>query len=71
MSEYLSQGVLPTDEKLAKKVILESNKYEVIQAVLYFEPDCKPGHLCVVVPESLQRTILQESHAGFFIQEGL
>lgn len=64
MCEYLERGVLPSEDKLAKKIVLESNNYEVIQGVLYYEPDHKPGHLCIVVPESLHRTVLQEAHAG-------
>jgi hypothetical protein len=33
MLEYLERDVLPTDEKLARKV---SGKYEVVEGVLYF-----------------------------------
>ena len=43
---------------------MESSKYEVIQGVLYFEPDSSAGQLCLVVPESLRPVILQEAHAS-------
>ena len=66
MCAYLEHGVLPADEKLAKKV---SGKYEVIQGILYFEPDFSPGRLCIVVPESLRPMLLQEDHAGCFAYE--
>ena len=66
MCVYLEHGVLPADEKLAKKVVMESGKYEVIQGILYFEPDFSPGRLCIVVPESLRPMLLQEAHAGCF-----
>lgn len=33
MIEYLKRGVLPSDEKLAKKMVMEGSRYEVIQEV--------------------------------------
>jgi hypothetical protein len=63
---YLEHDILPSDEKLAKKLVLECGRYEVIRGVLYYEPDFSPGRLCVVVPESLRSTLLQEAHAGCF-----
>lgn len=66
MFEYLERGVLPSDEKFAKRLVMESSRYEVIQGVLYYEPDFKPGNLCVVVPENLRPTLLKEAHAGCF-----
>ena len=66
MLEYLERDALPTDEKLARRVVMESGKYEVVQGVLYFVPDSSPGHLCIVVPESLRSKILEEAHSGCF-----
>ena len=61
MFRYLEHSVLPADEKLAQKIVMESSKYEVIQGVLYYS---SLEHLCLVVPESLRSVILQEVHAG-------
>ena len=66
LCDYLERGVLPPGEEMAKKVVLESERYEVIQEVLHFEPIACPGRLCVVVPKGLRPTLLQEAHAGCF-----
>ena len=58
--EYLSSYVLPTEEKIAKKVVMESQRYELI------EPTAFIGRLCVVVPKVLREALLQESHASCF-----
>ena len=62
--EYLEHNALPIDEKDAKRLVLESRYYELIQGVLYYEPPTSPGNLCVVVPTSLRSVILQEAHSG-------
>jgi len=66
MCQYLESDILPTDEKLARKIVAESEHFELIQGVLYFEPAAFVGRLCVVVPRSLRETLLQESHASCF-----
>jgi len=43
LCDYLERGVLPLDEGMAKKVILESKRHEVIEGVLHFEPVAFPG----------------------------
>ena len=45
MFAYLEHGLLPSEDKLAKKLVMESDQSEVIQGVLYYEPDFSPGHL--------------------------
>ena len=62
--EYLEHNILPVDEKDAKRLVLESQYYELIQGVLYYEPPTHLGHLCVVVPMNLRPVILQEAHCG-------
>ena len=39
MFRYLEQSVLPTDEKLARKIVMESSKYEVIKGFFNFKSD--------------------------------
>ena len=66
MCDYLERGFLPIDEKEAKKLVLESRCYDVIQGVLYYEPPTIPGRLCVVVPEEMRQSLLHEAHATSF-----
>lgn len=66
MCNYLELDVLPSDEKLARKVVLERDRYELINGVLHFEPSAFIGRLCVVVPKSLRAALLEESHANHF-----
>ena len=66
LCDYVEKQVLPTDEKVARRIVLESEHYEVIQGVLHYEPSAFPGRLCVVVPRSLRDTLLQEGHASCF-----
>ena len=47
MCEYKERDILPIDEKLAKRLVLESERYKIIQGVLYFEPLTHLGN-CVL-----------------------
>ncbi len=40
---YLEQGALPSEETVARRTVLESEHYEVIQGVLHFEPVAFPS----------------------------
>ena len=64
--QYLEDGLLPVDEKDAKKVVLESRKFEVIDGVLQFEHPSNSSRWCTVVPKELRDTLLEEAHAGVF-----
>ena len=66
MRQYLDSDILPVDEKVARKIVAESQHFELIQGVLYFEPAGFAGRLCVVVPKSLRDALLEESHASHF-----
>ncbi len=52
LCRYLEADVLPTDEKRAKRIVLESDRFELIHGVLHYEPPTSIGRLCVVVPRS-------------------
>ena len=58
--------MLPLGEGMAKRVILESERHEVIQGVLHFEHVALPGGLCVVVCKGLPPALLPKVHAGCF-----
>ncbi len=59
MVAYLKSGVLPEDEKLARRVVLESKQFELVDGVLYHENSVLPGRWCLVVPREF-RTALHD-----------
>ena len=63
---YHSHGLLPEDQKVARKIVLESQHYEMIDGVLHQENPNHPGRWCVVVPKELHSQLLTEAHAGSF-----
>ena len=66
MIQYLEHEELPSDQKSARRIVLESSKYDIIDGVLYFENPVVPDKQCVVVPLSLQETLLNEAHSSCF-----
>ena len=64
--KYHTHGVLPENPKLAKKIVMESQHYEIIDGVLHHESPNYPGHWCIVVPQQLRPQLLHEAHAGCF-----
>lgn len=60
---YLEKEELPDDEKLARRLIMESEQYDVIDGVLYHKNLDKH---CVVVPKKLQVATMEEAHRGRF-----
>ena len=65
--EYLEQGIIPTDDKVARKLVMECKKYELIDGVLHFENPAFPGCWCIVVPKAVRPTLLEEAHAGLAV----
>lgn len=63
---YLQEGTLPEDEKLARKLVLESKHFCVIEGVLYHDDQTRSGRTCVVVPKELRLALLEEAHSGRF-----
>ena len=66
MTVYLQYGTLPDEEKLSRRIVLESKLYEVIEGVLYHENPAFPGRWCVVVPKDFRTALLEEAHQGRF-----
>jgi hypothetical protein len=64
--EYLERSVLPPDERAARKVVLGSKQYEMIDGILHYESPIRPGRWCIVVPTALRQQPLEEAHAGVF-----
>lgn len=63
---YLRRGELPEEEKAAKKIVMESAKYELMDGILHFEYPTAPHRWCIVVPKDLQVPLLEETHGGKF-----
>ena len=61
---YLSDGTLPADEKLARKVVLESRHFDLLDGVLHHENPHRPGKWCLAVPVSLRSALLEDAHDG-------
>jgi len=57
---YVLEGVLPAEEKLAKRLVLERERFVVLDNVLYYV-DQKPRHqLRVAVPKSMQQSLMEK-----------
>ena len=59
-------GKLPADKKLARKLVLEQDQYDIIDGILHHENPANPGYWRIVVPKSLQQNVLEEAHSGRF-----
>ena len=64
--KYHSHGLLLEDQNVARKIVLESQHYEMIDGVLHHENPNQPGRWCIVVPKKLHSQLLNEAHAGCF-----
>lgn len=64
MIVYLETGVLPSEEKLAKKTAMTASQYLVEDQILYHvESD---GTLRLVPPATHQEDLFQQAHSGVF-----
>ena len=66
MIDYLEKEELTGEEKVAKKLVLESQIYETVERVLHHEHPTDPAKCCMVVPKEEQPHLLQEHHGGRF-----
>ncbi len=66
MVAYLKSGALPEDVKLARRVVLESKQFELVDGILYHENPVFPGRWCLVVPREFRTALLAEAHQGRF-----
>ena len=66
MYKYLSEKELPAEDKTARRIVMESRHFELIDGVLYHETAHFPGRWCIAVPASLQKSLLQDAHGGVF-----
>ena len=56
---------LPPDEKVAKKLALEKDQYDIIDVILHHESPANQGYWRNV-PKTLRQKVLKEAHSGRF-----
>ena len=64
--EYLLDGILPEDEKRAKRMVLERERLVILEGVLYYVDSGSQHRLRIAVPMKIQEALLKETHAGPF-----
>ena len=62
--DYISDGVLPENDKEPRQLILSSSKFTILDNILYHIESDKT--LRVVVPETERKVLFDEAHAGMF-----
>ena len=66
MLVYLKDGELPHDNKTARRIVVESSFYTMLDNVLHHENPSCPGRMSVVVPKELRSNLIEETHGGIF-----
>ena len=61
---YLEKKELPANEKKARRLVMESDRYTIIDGVLYFVDSSRGNRLRMAAPSTIQETLLQENHSG-------
>ena len=63
---YLEKGELPADEKKARKLVLESSRFSIIDGVLYHVDNSQQNRLRLAAPASIHEKLLKENHSEMF-----
>ena len=61
---YLEAGVLPEDDRIAKRIVLTQSQYVIDDGVLY--RIASDSTLRVIPPSPMRETLFQEAHCGKF-----
>ena len=64
--QYHEKGILPEEDKLAYRLVLETDLYEVMDGVLFFIGPSAPDLWRLAVPQCLKQTLMKEHHDGRF-----
>ena len=56
--------MLPSDERLTKKTVVESSQFSLMDGILYFVDGGRGSNLQIVVPEAVKKKLMEETHAG-------
>lgn len=60
---YLECHSLPDNDCVAKRLVFESRRMEIIDGVLYHEDASNSGRWCIEVPKPLRQELLTENHS--------
>ena len=63
---YLDEGTLPDDDSEARKVVLNSEAFDLTDGVVYHESSTTPGKWCLAVPQDRREVLIREAHDGRF-----
>ena len=63
---YLEKGDLPADENEARKLVLKSARFSIIDSVLYFIDNIWQNRLRLAAPISINEKLLEENHSEMF-----
>ena len=61
---YLEKKELPTDEKKARKLVLQADHYTILDGVLYYVDISRGNRRRIAAPSAIHETLLQENHSG-------
>lgn len=64
LKDYLSKGIVPTDEQRAHKLVAQAPLFAVVDDVVYFLDSRKGSIKRCVVPSHMRTTIMEENHGG-------
>ena len=68
---YLSRNVLPGDAKESRRIVSESQHFDLIDGILHHENPHFPGRWCVAVPVELRLPLLENAHGGLLAGQEL
>lgn len=64
MISYLENGELPSDDKQARKIAAQAPLFVIVDDILYYLHPKRDDRKCVVVPQLLRPSIMEENHSG-------
>ena len=64
LKDFLSRGIVPTDEHRARKLAAEAPLFAVVDDIVYFLDSKKGSIKRCVVPFHMRETIMEENHGG-------
>ena len=66
IKSYLQDGTLPSEEKRARRLVLERDRFTMFDGILYYVDPGPQHQLKKAVPESLKQRLMDELHSGPF-----
>ena len=63
---YLEKKELPADKKKARRLVMESDRFTIIDGVLYLIDSSRGHRLRMAAPSTTQESLLKENHSGSF-----